>query len=73
MSQEKKEEDKKSFFEEIGERMKKYEKETSEKLIDPKKPYMIRLDGHTFHTFAAPFEKPFDACCKFFKNLRFSG
>jgi len=41
--------------------MKVYESVNSDKVIDPKKPYMIRLDGHTFHTFAAPFEKPFDA------------
>jgi len=50
--------------------MKVYESVNSDKVIDPKKPYMIRLDGHTFHTFAAPFEKPFDANCNFyFKNI----
>lgn len=56
--------EKKSVYQLIGERMKNYEAIHSEKVIDPRKPYMIRLDGHTFHTFAAPFEKPFDANCK---------
>ena len=53
----------KKHFDEIGERMKGYEKENESK-IDETKPFIIRLDGHTFHTFASCFEKPFDSLCK---------
>lgn len=35
----------------IGEQQKKFEEETSFK-IDPKKPFIIRLDGHRFFFFS---------------------
>jgi tRNA(His) guanylyltransferase len=50
------------LYVEIAERMKHYESHAQTmECIDTTKPYMIRLDGHTFHTFAAPFNKPFDS------------
>lgn len=55
---------KKGMFTEIGDRMKKYETNQGP-LLDDTLPYIIRLDGHTFHTFAKDFEKPFDENCKF--------
>ncbi|KAG2378763.1 hypothetical protein C9374_007911 [Naegleria lovaniensis] len=46
-------------FIEIGERMKAYEKNQGPTLaLD--KPFMARLDGHKFSTFASPFRKPYD-------------
>jgi len=43
----------------ISERMKNYEHNQGP-MLDDSKPFMIRLDGHKFSTFAAPFRKPFD-------------
>jgi hypothetical protein len=51
---------KKSMYVEIGDKMKKYENDFSDKILDESKPYIMRLDGHTFHTFARDFVKPFD-------------
>jgi len=39
--------------------MKKYESEFNTKL-DPKLPFIIRLDGHTFSKWTKPFKKPWD-------------
>jgi len=52
-------ETKKSKFSVLGTRMKEYEAVTSIK-IDPLVPYVIRLDGHKFSSFTAPFNKPGD-------------
>lgn len=45
----------------IATRMKQFEQDalTMAKL-DPKRPFLIRLDGHKFSTFASSFNKPFD-------------
>ena len=45
----------------LGDRMKKYEKVTSDKLM-PRMPTLIRIDGKAFHTFVKKmnFEFPFD-------------
>ena len=44
----------KGVFIEIGERMKRYEANQG-LFLDETKPYMARLDGHKFSTFARPF------------------
>jgi tRNA(His) 5'-end guanylyltransferase len=43
----------------LGERMKYYESK-NELHLSPDQPFIIRLDGHTFHTFTKGFTKPFD-------------
>jgi len=43
----------------LDDRMKEYEK-GYKILVDPQKPYIIRLDGHRFSKFVRPFKKPFD-------------
>lgn len=43
-----------------GLRMKAYEDEELRTYVDPDLPFMIRLDGHRFSKFTAPFQKPFD-------------
>jgi tRNA(His) guanylyltransferase len=43
----------------LGDRMKTYEA-TTVQLLDPKLPFIIRLDGHKFSTFTRAFRKPFD-------------
>ena len=49
----------KGVFIEIGERMKMYE-QTQGTFLDKTKPYMARLDGHKFSTFARPVRRPYD-------------
>lgn len=44
----------KGLFIDIGERMKAYERK-SVVTIDPRQPYIIRLDGHNFSNFTQPF------------------
>lgn len=52
----------------IGDRMKKYERESlSESYIPAYKPYIIRLDGNCFSKFTNSFKKPFDII--FFKAM----
>jgi len=51
--------EKKSKGESMGDRMKGYEAEWSRKL-DPKLPFIMRLDGHKFSSYTKPFKKPFD-------------
>lgn len=40
--------------------MKRYEAESCSALLDPRRPYIVRLDGHSFHTFTQGFKRPFD-------------
>ncbi|KAL0476559.1 hypothetical protein AKO1_006057 [Acrasis kona] len=49
----------KGVYDVISERMKNYENDQGP-LLDDTKPFMMRLDGHKFSTFASPFRKPFD-------------
>lgn len=45
----------------IASRMKQFEQDALKmERLDPTKPYIIRLDGHKFSTFASSFNKPFD-------------
>lgn len=44
---------------ELGKRMKGYEREATKKLVK-KLPVIIRVDGRAFHTFTRDLEKPFD-------------
>lgn len=60
-------------IDEIGERMKGYEKE-SQKLINHNLPMMARIDGHKFSKWTRGFEKPFEsrvhlAMCETTKDL----
>jgi len=43
----------------LDDRMKEYEK-GYKILVDPNRPYIIRLDGHRFSKFVKPFKKPYD-------------
>jgi len=43
----------------LGDRMKSYEKPTA-MVLDPSKPFIIRIDGHKFSSYTRPFNKPFD-------------
>ncbi|KJE94750.1 hypothetical protein CAOG_05339 [Capsaspora owczarzaki ATCC 30864] len=43
-----------------GIRMKAYEEVYTLTTLDPKKAFIIRLDGHTFGTFQRGFKKPYD-------------
>jgi len=40
--------------------MKQYEAPTNNFLLDPTKPYIVRLDGHHFSRFLSAFNKPID-------------
>ena len=44
---------------ELGKRMKGYEREATKKLVK-KLPVIIRVDGRAFHTFTRKLDKPFD-------------
>lgn len=46
-------------YDNLGNRMKKYEYITRTHLV-PRTPVIIRLDGKAFHTFTRSFKKPFD-------------
>ena len=45
----------------LGDRMKAYESPETDRLIDPKRPLVTRLDGRAFSTFTRGMRKPFDA------------
>ena len=45
----------------LGDRMKAYESPETDRLIDPKRPLVTRLDGRAFSTFTRGMMKPFDA------------
>lgn len=45
---------------ELGDRMKAYEKVETDRKIDPDLPLVVRLDGRTFSTFTRGMDKPFD-------------
>ncbi|EGG23506.1 hypothetical protein DFA_05639 [Cavenderia fasciculata] len=51
---------KSSWFTELGERMKVYEKEMTLSNLTPNTAFMIRLDGHGFSKFTKKFTKPWD-------------
>jgi len=55
------EEEKKGLrvIDQIGERMKGYEANSSSKL-DPNLPFLARIDGHKFSNFTRGFKRPFD-------------
>jgi tRNA(His) 5'-end guanylyltransferase len=43
----------------IGDRMKRYEDATGRILV-PRMPFVIRIDGKAFHTFTKGYQKPYD-------------
>lgn len=45
----------------LGDRMKAYEARETDRLIDPERPLVTRLDGRAFSTFTRGMNKPFDA------------
>ena len=47
----------------LDDRMKEYEN-GYKMVVDPSKPYIIRLDGHGFSKFVKPFNKPYDVRSK---------
>lgn len=47
-------------YDEFGERMKGYERVTTETYLDPDKPMYARIDGRAFHAFCRSLDKPFD-------------
>lgn len=51
---------KKKFRDELGERMKEYEKDTTSQFLRGDLPWIVRLDGHHFSKFTRGFTKPFD-------------
>eukprot|EP01119_Soliformovum_irregulare_P019818 TRINITY_DN6351_c0_g1_i1.p1 TRINITY_DN6351_c0_g1~~TRINITY_DN6351_c0_g1_i1.p1 ORF type:complete len:333 (-),score=101.32 TRINITY_DN6351_c0_g1_i1:15-1013(-) len=60
-------------IDQIGERMKAYEREAAPK-IDPKLPFIIRIDGHHFSGFTKGWTRPYDArihvgMCKVVEDL----
>jgi len=60
-------------IDQIGERMKAYERAASPK-IDPKLPFIIRIDGHHFSGFTKGWARPYDArihvgMCKVVEDL----
>lgn len=44
----------------LGDRMKRYESQTTTTLLIPELPVYARIDGRAFHTFCRGLEKPFD-------------
>jgi tRNA(His) guanylyltransferase len=49
----------KGYFELIAAKMKQKEAEACP-IVNPNRAFIVRLDGHNFSTFTAPFDKPFD-------------
>lgn len=50
----------KQVKDELGNRMKRYEAVTGDRILVPKMPFIIRVDGKAFHTFTKGVVKPFD-------------
>jgi tRNA(His) 5'-end guanylyltransferase len=44
----------------LGDRMKEYEQTTGSQTLERTKPYIVRIDGHSFSRFTSGFMKPFD-------------
>lgn len=45
----------------MSDRFKAYESVETERILDPNKPFVVRLDGRAFHTLTRGMEKPFDS------------